>query len=316
MKNIYRDGVLGVVCGDALGCPVQFETREEVAQHPITGMRGHGTFDLPEGSWTDDSSLTLATLSSISEEGTVSVTRIADNFVRWLEHGEFTPYGYAYDIGRGCYWGIKSYEISGNPKSGWNREDNNGNGSLMRIMPACLACYELEKNGLANEEEAVAEIENVSAITHGHQRAKIACVIYYFMVKEILGGNGSLIQRLQEGINRAFEFYGFYENEGEASYYNRIRNLEEFKKTPVDQIRSTGYVVDTIEAAIWSLINTDFYKDALLKAVNLGGDTDTIGAVAGGLAGLYYGSESIPEEWLSKIKLIDWIEELCDQANG
>ena len=98
--NMWKSGIMGVVIGDALGCPVQFESREEVARHPVTGMRGYGTFNLPAGSWTDDSSLTLALLESIRRIDGIDYTDIMDNFVKWLDDGEFTPYGYSYDIGR------------------------------------------------------------------------------------------------------------------------------------------------------------------------------------------------------------------------
>jgi hypothetical protein len=100
--NKWKSGIMGVVIGDALGCPVQFESREEVSKHPVTGMRGFGTFNLPAGSWTDDSSLTLALLESIRRTGTIDYKDIMDNFVKWLDDGAFTPYGYAYDIGREC----------------------------------------------------------------------------------------------------------------------------------------------------------------------------------------------------------------------
>ena len=99
MNNIWLDGVMGVVIGDALGCPVQFETREEVASHPITGMRGNGTFNLPAGSWTDDSSLTIALMESIKRLDRIDLNDIMNNFVKWLDEGVFTPFGYAYDIG-------------------------------------------------------------------------------------------------------------------------------------------------------------------------------------------------------------------------
>ena len=99
MRNIWKEGILGVVVGDALGCPVQFEDRETVAKHPVTGMRGHGAFDLPAGSWTDDSSLTLALLDSICKTGRLDLKDIMNQFVDWLDNGAFTPYGRAYDIG-------------------------------------------------------------------------------------------------------------------------------------------------------------------------------------------------------------------------
>ena len=109
-NNMWLDGIMGVVIGDALGCPVQFESRKEVAKHPVTGMRGYGTFNLPEGSWTDDSSLTLALLESIRRLGRIDLDDIMENFMKWLYDGEFTPYGYSYDVGRGTMLAIGRYK--------------------------------------------------------------------------------------------------------------------------------------------------------------------------------------------------------------
>ena len=310
MKNIWKDGVMGVVIGDALGCPVQFETRQEVAGHPVTGMRGHGTFNLPAGSWTDDSSLTLALLESIRRLSGVDLTDIMDNFVKWLDKGEFTPYGYSYDVGRGTMWAIRKYKLGHKPlKCGGIEEWNNGNGSLMRIMPACLYCCEQQ----LGDGEAVKLIHQVGSLTHAHIRANIACGLYYFIAKAILNGEGTLRERLQAGLDRGFAYYGnSLADQENVEYYDRLRDLAGFAALPPEKIRSSGYVVDALEAAVWSLANTSSFKEALLKAVNLGDDSDTVGAIAGGLAGLYYGYQSIPADWLEAIQRRDWIEKLCE----
>ena len=314
MRNIWRDGIFGVVVGDALGCPVQFESREKVAEHPVTGMRGNGTFNLPAGSWTDDSSLTLALLSSIADTGKMNLKHIMDNFTDWLEHGAFTPYGYAYDIGFGTESAILNYERSGNPFTcGGTSEQNNGNGSLMRIMPACLYCC---AKGM-NEEEAIKAIHAVGSLTHAHVRANIACGLYYFMTDAVLSGEGSLIQRLQKGLDAGFACYEKKQTDpDELKHYVRLRDLAAFRRTPAEEIQGSGYVVETLEAVIWALITTDSFEEALLKVVNLGRDTDTTGAIAGGLAALYYGYDAIPEAWVNEIKKKEWIEELCEKAKG
>jgi len=312
MKNIWKEGVMGVVIGDALGCPVQFLRREEIALNPVTGMRGYGTFDLPEGSWTDDSSLTLALLDSICRTGRMDLKDIMANFVDWLDNGAFTPYDYSYDIGNGTYDAISRYKEKGNPfECGGRDEMNNGNGSLMRIMPACLYCC---RKGMP-EAEAIRAIHAAGSLTHAHIRANIACGLYYFMVREVLDGEGGLAERLQKGLDRGFAYYEHTAADpAELARYGRLRNLEAFAKTPSDDIRSSGYVVDTLEAVIWALINTASFEEALLKVVNLGRDSDTTGAIAGGLAALYYGYQAIPESWLAVIKKREWIEELCEKT--
>ena len=313
MRNIWKDGIFGVVTGDALGCPVQFEDRSEVAKHPVRYMRGNGTFNLPAGTWTDDSSLTLALLDSICETGELNLKHIMGNFVDWLDNGSYTPYGYAFDIGDGTIRAITAYKHKGKPKHcGGTSEWNNGNGSLMRIIPACLYCY--QKN--LKREEAIREIHSVGSLTHAHIRANIACGLYYFMIQSILDNQDKLAERMQKGLDHGFAFYekklADHEN---LLYYDRIRNLEQFAQTPAEKIRSSGYVVDTLEAAIWSLITTNSFEDALLKAVNLGNDSDTVGAICGGLAGLFYGFEEIPRQWTQEIKKQEWIEQLCEKAN-
>ena len=308
------DGIMGVVVGDALGCPVQFESREEVARHPVTGMRGYGTFNLPEGSWTDDSSLTIALLESIRRVGEIDLDDIMGNFMKWLYDGEFTPYGESYDIGRGTMQAINRYKKNRKAKKcGGDEEWNNGNGSLMRIMPACLYCSVMESSGMYSDRDAIDVIHSVGGLTHAHIRSNIACGLYFFMAKYILFREGSLQERIQEGLTQGFAFYESYLADKEnLHYYDRLKDLEAFKSLPADKIKSTGYVVDALEAAVWSLITTDSFDQALLKAVNLGDDTDTVGAIAGGLAGLYYGYDSIPEDWLSAIKRREWIEEMCE----
>ena len=313
MKNIWKSAILGVVTGDALGCPVQFESRDEVARHPVTGMRGYGTFNLPAGSWTDDSSLTLALLESIARVGGIDETDIMNNFVRWLEDGKFTPYGYAYDIGGGTMDAISRYEREHNPRTAGGRHaSNNGNGSLMRIMPAVLYCIEKD----LPDQEAIDIVHRVGSLTHAHIRANIACGLYYFMARAILTEEGSLNGRLQSGLNQGFTFYEErLPDQDELKFYRRLRDLDAFAALPAGDIRGTGYVVDALEAAVWSLATTGSFEEALLKAVNLGDDTDTVAAIAGGLAGLYYGEDAIPEAWLKALQRREWIEGMISSIN-
>lgn len=345
-RNIWLDGIMGVVTGDALGCPVEFKTREEMDQDPVTGMRGYGTFNMPAGTWTDDSSMTLTTLDSILERGKLNFPDVMYRFALWLAKGEYTPFGEAFDVGGGTMDAITRYMRMKEPdinKCGGTSPENNGNGSLMRIMPACLYLYQ-RYHLQEDDTTAIWAIHKMSGLTHNHLRAKIACGLYYFMVCEILDAqressaqNGttdeklealdsSLIAVLQKGLNQGFTYYAKCAQEirideasgagyaRELSHYDRIRELEHFAELPREQIRSHGYVVDTMEAALWCLITTESYRECVLKAVNLGHDTDTIAAIAGGLAGLWYGYDSIPKEWRKVIQRREWIEEMCRSA--
>ena len=186
MRNhaIWLNGILGVVVGDALGLPVQFSYREELDEKPVTEMIGHGVFNMPEGSWSDDSSLTLATLGSINELGRIDNEDIMKRFVDWYDNGAYTPFGYAYDIGYTCEMAICNYKKTHDHKTcGLDDDRSNGNGSLMRIMPVCLYVYEKVMSSDMTIEQGVELIHEVSSITHAHLRAKMACGIYYFLVK-------------------------------------------------------------------------------------------------------------------------------------
>ena len=306
--NKWVDGIFGVIVGDALGCPVQFMSREDIkARGAVEGMIGYGTYNMPPGTWTDDGSMTLALLASIKEVYKIDLDDIMRRFIEWDSHGAYTQYNFAFDQGSTCMAAIERYKAQGNPHTcGCTGEFSNGNGSLMRIMPACLyAC----SDGLIAD-EAIKVIHEVGGLTHNHKRSLIGCGLYYFCVRAILYGTENLNEDLQRGMTEGF---GFYKGEAELRCYERLKDVNEFAKTPESEIRSSGYIVDSLEAAIWSLVTTHTFKDCLLKAVNLGGDTDTIAAIAGGLAGLYYGYDSIPDEWLNKITDREWVKDLCER---
>ncbi len=301
-------GILGLVVGDALGLPVQFLTRAEVRQSPVIGMRGGGAFDTPPGTWSDDSSLTLCLVKSLIEKG-YDVSDIAERFVRWFQEGYCTPFDQAFDIGYATRDAMRRLIKGVAPlEAGPAEEDDNGNGSLMRILPAVMFFAHLP------DSQFIERVCEVSKITHGHPRSQLGCSLYGLYIKSLLAGEDmeAAYRSLQVKAHRVFEST---ELEKELSFYQRITN----GSLPMlfeDEIQSTGYVVYTLEAAIWCFMMTESYKEAVLKAVNLGLDTDTVGAVAGGLAGVYYGLGGIPEEWLSKILKKDWILDLCRRLAG
>ena len=312
MSNIWKDGMLGLIVGDALGVPVEFMSRTELMKNPVTGMREYGTHHQPRGTWSDDSSMALAELDSIRTVGTIDYTDMMERFSRWCMHGEYTPFGEVFDIGIATSRALMNYAKGMAPlESGGKTEWDNGNGSLMRILPICLYLFERQKKVCTSENESIYMIHAVSALTHAHVRSQIACGIYYFLVKAILEEEGSLENRLQKGMDRAYQYYRQdLSNHRELENYKRLADLSEFKENPKEGIKSSGYVVDTLEAAVWCLLHSHSYKETVLMAVNLGEDTDTIGAVAGGLAGLYYKEEGIPQEWIQVIQRREWIEEV------
>ncbi len=315
-SNIWIDGIMGVITGDALGMPVQFIPRGEVMVAPITTMDGFGSFDMPVGTWSDDGSMTYATLISINEKSCIDYDDIMRRFVEWNFEGKYTPAGIAFDQGNTCLRAIYNYTRDKDyKKCGQTGEWANGNGALMRIMPVCLYSYAQHKNGKISLKDALEYVHQASALTHNHLRSKIACGIYFFLVQSILDAEGSLIQKLQKGMDNAADFYiSDITNLTEWAHFGRLYNMSEFANTSTDDIKSSGYVVDSLEAAVWSLITTNSFEEGLLRAVNLGDDTDTIGAIAGGLAGLYYGYNNIPGEWRKAVIKGEEIVNICENV--
>lgn len=309
MKNLY-DGIIGLAIGDALGVPLEFKTRSEIAKNPVISMQEYGSHNQPIGTWSDDTSLTLALLDSIIQCKTINHEDIMDKFSAWLLYGDYTASGEVFDVGNSTSRAIMNYGRGMSPLNcGGISEYENGNGSLMRILPvAYYLCY-LREDEKKYQMEVV---HNVSALTHRHPISLIGCGIYVKIAIKMISTSLTLNECIAAGIQEAF---AYYESMGAEyiSEYSRLKNLYAFMKLSNDEIRSSGFVVDTLEAAVWCLMNTNSYKSCVLKVVNLGYDTDTVGAVAGGLAGIYYGVDTIPAEWIQVIARRKYIKQLCDQ---
>lgn len=294
MGKVYN-GIMGLVVGDALGVPFEFKQRDTFK---CTDMVGYGTYNQPAGTWSDDSSMTLATLESIvKNQGNIDLQDIMQNFFNWFYHGHFTPHGNVFDVGNTTRFAINRYKFGAKAENcGGRNVTDNGNGSLMRILP--IAFMEAPKYD---------EVRDVSKLTHAHEISLKACEIYVEIAV------GLLMDEVICAANKEEEIKTTMLNISDE----RFARIKDLKNISRDDIRSTGYVVDTLEAALWCFLHTESYKDCVLEAVNLGGDTDTIAAVAGGLAGIYYGvggEKGIPEEWIDQIVKKEWIKELCDKA--
>lgn len=298
--------MIGHAVGDALGVPVEFCSREELDESPVTDMTGFGSYPVPAGAWSDDTSMTLAALDSLSK-GVVDYDDIMENFVRWCSEDAYTPTGEMFDIGRTCLTAIRHYlATDGKPalECGLSDEHSNGNGSLMRIHPFVLYAYAKNLPFV----EWLELIKNGSSITHSHDRSKLGCLIYAFVLYHLLADQSR--GAIENALARA-ECH--LRDCAELSYYHRIFSSN-FADLTREEIKSTGYVVDTLEAALWCLLTTKDYKSCVLKAVNLGDDTDTVAAVAGGLAGILYGYDSIPLEWRNTLIKREYIEAMCETA--
>jgi ADP-ribosylglycohydrolase len=305
MTNILKTILFSTATGDALGVPVEFQSRAFMKENPVNDMLEFGTHQQPKGTWSDDTSLMLCLAESIVEG--IDVNKLAQKFIAWKNDNLWTPHGYVFDIGIGTREAIERLQNGEIPElAGGFDEYDNGNGSLMRILPLILHIKDFDID------QRFEWTKKVSSITHAHIRSIMACFYYLEFAKKIIEGKEKFkaYQELQKELTIYFEKRKL--NSIEIQKFNRllfddISQVEEFN------IKSSGYVIDTLEASIWCLLTTNSYTEAVLRAVNLGNDTDTTGAITGGLAGLIYGIDAIPKEWLHNLARNEDIDKLCNK---
>ena len=303
MNEKIQGSILGFAVADALGVPVEFLDRSQLIDKPVTDMEGFGSHRVPEGTWSDDTSLMLATMDSIVEKNGIDYDNIMQKFFNWVTKNEYTATGELFDIGISTKKAIMNY-YSGMPalECGCTGFNENGNGSLMRMTPLVFYLYQN-----FSRKEIISIINNISSLTHAHEISKLGCAIYVDYMIKILDGNSK--EEAYEALKKIN--YSEYYSEESIKLYSRILNGN-LPNLDINQIKSSGFVVDTLEAAIWCTLKNTSYKDSVLAAVNLGNDTDTIGAITGSINGLIYGRSAIPMEWLIKMKNFPYLESLIN----
>ena len=301
-KNKSIDILLGVAIGDALGVPVEFKNRNYLKENPITDMIGFGTHNQPAGTWSDDSSLTFCLTEALIEGYTIE--KSANNLLKWYTENYWTANGDVFDIGNTTLKVIIKLKngVSAS-ESGLTTEQSNGNGSLMRMSP--LIIY------LQNQpiEKRFKIIKEESSITHAHMVSVIACFYFVEFGIGLLNGKEKfeVYKELQKTITDFLRTKSI--SEKEIKYFERLL-ISNINIDEEEVIFSTGYVIHTLTASIWCILNTNSFEEAVLKAVNLGEDTDTTASVVGALAGLVYRQSQMPEKWINTIKRKDDIIDL------
>jgi ADP-ribosyl-[dinitrogen reductase] hydrolase len=269
---------LGLAIGDAVGTTVEFLPRD--AFTPMTDMVGGGPFRLEAGKWTDDTSMALCLAESLLHDPNLDPYDLMQRFRRWVEFGENSSTGQCFDIGKTTLSAIGRFRRDGNPVAGSTLPRDAGNGSIMRLAPVALRWW---------HEPLIAErvARRQSEVTHGAAEAVDGCVLLSRILCAAIGGQGR--QVLVEPIDIALA--------------PAIRAVADGSWRPKNahEIASTGYVVHTLEAALWAVGGSNGFEDAILRAVNLGHDADTTGAVAGQIAGAIYGSTGIPARWRHRL---------------
>lgn len=315
MKNIIKSSLYGFIVGDALGVPVEFMSRDKLKEHPVSEMLENKSRNTTKGYWSDDTAMTLCTMQSIVDMKEIDFElhdSMMKNYRKWLEEGYKAVNKKCFGIGQTIFKALSNYRNSKTfiEYSSKNLESpkNGGNGAMMRILPLILYLYNNKLPKYKDLEDNIEVyrkydfIEFNVGITHQYSVNKECCIFYTMFIFNLLD-----TKDLNKAYDLSIEQHLSWYSGCQSSELKRILN-KEIINVSEQEIKSTGYVIDTLEASLWCLFNTKNYEEAVLKAVNLGGDSDTIAAITGSLAGLYYGIDQIPQKWLDVLCEKDMLE--------
>jgi ADP-ribosylglycohydrolase len=298
-RSRYRGALLGLAAGDALGTTLEFKAPGTF--QPISDIVGGGPFRLKAGQWTDDTSMALCLAESLVERRGFDPVDQLDRYVRWYRDGHMSCTGRCFDIGNTTRMGLHDFIKTRQPYCGSTSPSMAGNGSIMRLAPVPLAFAK-------RAEAAIAHSGDSSRTTHGAPNCVAGCRYFGGLIVGAVEGRPK-----DELLSADFSpVPGLWQRSPLAEAIAAVAKGTFMVKMP-PAIRGTGYVVDSLEAALWAFHSTDNFCDGALLAVNLGDDADTTGAVYGQIAGAYYGEDGIPVEWRAKLAMRETIEGLADR---
>ncbi|MEB3164768.1 MAG: ADP-ribosylglycohydrolase family protein [Prochlorothrix sp.] len=286
-----RGCLLGLAVGDAVGTTVEFQPRGSF--EPLTDLVGGGPFDLPAGAWTDDTAMALCLGVSLREVGGFNPQDQMQRYCEWWQQGYLSSTGVCFDIGNTVQSALRGYQQTGDPLAGSTHPRSAGNGSIMRLAPVPLFYYPDRLKILQFSAES-------SRTTHGAAVCLDACRVLGEALYWALSGaeKAEILARMSEMVLETPEVMAIARGE--------------YQRKPIAAIRGSGYVVESLEAALWCFWATGSYREAVLAAANLGDDADTTAAICGQIAGAFYGESGIPEAWLACLVMRSEIAELAE----
>lgn len=291
-RDRFRGCLLGLAVGDAVGTTVEFRTRGSFPE--VTDMMGGGPFGLEPGQWTDDTSMALCLATSLVERDGFDARDQMERYVRWYREGYLSSTGRCFDIGNTVRGALERFLSDGEPLAGSTDPRSAGNGCIMRLAPVVLYFF-------PDPEEVERHAALSARTTHGAEECVDASRLMAGVLSRAL--EGAPKEEVLLGDGSSFRGSAALEALARGSYREKAE----------DEVRGSGYVVESLEAALWCVDRSESFEEAVLRAVNLGDDADTTGAVTGQIAGALYGEAEIPERWLDRVA---WRDEIAALAEG
>ncbi|GEK28455.1 ADP-ribosylglycohydrolase family protein [Furfurilactobacillus siliginis] len=314
--SALKAGLYGVAVADALGQPTQFHPAGQTITHMLSRSK-----NIPAGSWSDDTSLTLATIAALAVPTNDVLTETMQYFSAWLNHTAFTPTNITFDIGAGTEIAIDKFNRTHDPLTAANTTAaNNGNGALMRMLPVGLLAVQTAGYRPLQMPAVLKLSCQFAQLTHGHPRSTVACFIYIALLGRLQDPSAAFdITTLQEATHDAFAAVAMNPALTNECHYYTALTTDAFYQQSAANLSTSGYVVDTLLTCWWLLANCATYEAVVTTAIRLGGDTDTIASIAGGLVAVRDGFASIPDTWLAelqdKTQLTYWLKKAANSAN-
>lgn len=311
-KDVIKSSLIGAAVGDAFGVPYEFLTRSQIENlHIGDKMVGSDTKNdffsrwnqiIPAGCWSDDTSMIVATMDSILEKKGINYDDIMKKFILWVSKGEYSSLDYAFGLGNTVERALRRYSYGVVPfECGGEKYQDNGNGSLMRILPFSLYCIFTD----LNDDDIFKVICDASSLTHSHEISKLGCFMYTIFLKEIINS-----RNISFAFSKMIYFkYDKYFSDSAIYEYKDI--FDPNFRIKASQINETGYIVDTFKNVLFSLLRTNSYEKSIIMSIKLGYDTDTTACIVGSIAGIVYGFDSIPKQWLNCLKKREFLESLA-----
>jgi ADP-ribosyl-[dinitrogen reductase] hydrolase len=300
LQDQYRGCLLGLAIGDALGTTLEFSRPGSFT--PIKDIVGGGPFHLKPGQWTDDTSMALCLAESLISKGGFDPIDQLERYLKWFKEGYLSSNGVCFDIGITTLSSLMRFKETQEPFCGPTDEYTAGNGSLMRLAPVPLFYANNPEIGIMMSGES-------SRTTHQAPVAIDACRYFGALIIGVLGGNSEKEEILSP-------FYspipGYWDKHPLTSKLTDVIINASFKRQNSSDIKGSGYVLKTLEAALWAFYCSNTFEEGCLMAANLGDDADTTGAIYGQLAGAFYGEIGIPTRWLSMLAHKEKIIEMAD----